>query len=662
MLNELNRRNIGIFAHVDAGKTTTTEHMLFQSGVVRSPGRVDDGTTATDSLDIEKERGISVQAAMTSLIWKDTIIDLIDTPGHIDFSSEVERSLRVMDGAVLIVSAVEGVQSQSETIWHALRSLGIPTLIYINKMDRVGASAETVIDQIRSSLSLFVCEIQSFCINEDVFEGIDSLWNESQTQVKGSSSSIPGLFELLAELDEDLMEAYINGETLPVDQLDAAFRKQVHQGEVFPICYGASGKGIGVTELLDAIIEFLPAPAQPQEPSVSGVVFKIERDKTMGRTAYVRMYGGSVHNRDTIYNSTRKLEEKVTQIRRMDGRKWADTGAVHAGQIAALYGLSETHVGDIIGSPEGVPPVPQLAVPLLTVQVHGKDTARYPDLVAALQELTDEDPLLDLQWLPDERELHLKVMGTIQLEILSSLLMSRFGLDVVFDPPSVIYKETPRSSGEGFIAYTMPKPCWAILRFSIEPLPRGSGLVYSSTVRTDHLLLRYQNEVERRIPEALSQGLLGWEVTDLRITLIEGEHHVWHTHPLDFVVATPMGIMDGLASTGTTLLEPILNFRLTVPEEYGGKALSDLVHMRATFEAPIIGGGRCIVEGRMPLASSMDYPVKLRSETSGRGVLTTSFAGYQDCPSEVTHTRKRRGVNPLDQSKYILSVRNAITS
>ncbi|QOS78275.1 TetM/TetW/TetO/TetS family tetracycline resistance ribosomal protection protein [Paenibacillus sp. JNUCC31] len=662
MLNEMNRRNIGIFAHVDAGKTTTTEHMLFHSGVVRSPGRVDDGTTATDSLDIEKERGISVQAAMTSLIWKDTIIDLIDTPGHIDFISEVERSLRVMDGAILIVSAVEGVQSQSETIWHALRSLGIPTLIYINKMDRVGASAETVIEQIRSSLSPLVCEVQTCRMNEEVFIGIDSLWSAGQTLLTDSPSPVPGLFELLAEFNEELLESYINGESLPAHLLEETFRKHVHQGEMFPICYGASGKGIGVTELLDAIIEFLPAPAQTQDASVSGVVFKIERDKTMGRTAYVRMYGGSVHNRDTIYNSTRKLEEKVTQIRRMDGRKWADTGAVYAGQIAALYGLSDTHVGDIIGSPEGVPPIPQMAVPLLTVQVHGKDTTRYPDLVAALQELTDEDPLLDLQWLPEERELHLKVMGTIQLEILSSLLMSRFGLDVEFDPPSVIYKETPRSSGEGFIAYTMPKPCWAILRFSIEPLPRGSGLIYSSTVRTDHLLLRYQNEVERRIPEALSQGLLGWEVTDLRITLIEGEHHVWHTHPLDFVVATPMGIMDGLASTGTTLLEPILNFRLTVPEEYGGKALSDLVHMRATFEAPIIGGGRCIVEGRMPLATSMDYPVKLRSETSGRGVLTTSFAGYQDCPSDVTLTRKRIGVNPLDQSKYILSVRNAITS
>ncbi|MGG4401362.1 translation factor GTPase family protein [Paenibacillus amylolyticus] len=662
MLNELNRRNIGIFAHVDAGKTTTTEHMLFESGVVRSPGRVDDGTTATDSLEIEKERGISVQAAMTSLIWKNTIIDLIDTPGHIDFSSEVERTLRVMDGAILILSAVEGIQSQSEAIWHALRSLRIPTIIYINKMDRIGASAPAVMEQIRSTLSPFACEIQAYQLHEDSFHGIDSLWNPNQDSLSDGTPSIPGLVEILAELDEEVMEAYIQETPLSQRDLNEAFLRYVHQGEMFPVCYGASGKGIGVTALLDAVLAFLPPPAQPVDSPVSGVVFKIERDRTMGRTAYVRMYGGSLHNRDTIHNSTRELEEKVTQIRRMDGRKWADTGAVQAGQIAALYGLSDTHVGDIIGNPEGVPPLPQMAVPLLTVQVHGKDPARYPDLVAALQELTDEDPLLDLQWLPEERELHLKVMGTIQLEILSSLLLSRFGLDVVFDPPSVIYKETPRTAGEGYIAYTMPKPCWAILRFKIEPLPRGSGLIYSSTVRTDDLLLRYQNEVERRIPEALSQGMLGWEVTDLRITLVEGEHHVWHTHPLDFVVATPMGIMDGLSRTGTTLLEPLLQFRLTVPEEYGGKALSDLVHMRATFEAPVIGSGRCIIEGVMPLATSMDYPVKLRSETSGRGVLTTSFAGYQDCPADVNHTRKRRGVNPLDQSKYILSVRNAITS
>ncbi|MGG4127845.1 translation factor GTPase family protein [Paenibacillus illinoisensis] len=657
MHNEFNRRNIGIFAHVDAGKTTTTEHMLYHGGIVRSPGRVDDGTAATDSLDIERERGISVQAAMTSLTWNNTVIDLVDTPGHIDFSSEVERSLRVMDGAILILSAVEGIQSQSETIWHALRSLRIPTIIYINKMDRIGASAAAIMEQVHSTFSPFACPVQSCVMDEDSFIGVHSLWHDQANQ-----QPIPGLLEMTAELDEEIMESYINEVPLPSEQIDSTFRKLVHQGEIFPVCFGASGKGIGVSELLDAVTRFLPPPAITEDPAVSGVVFKIERNKTMGRTAYVRMYGGSIHNRDTIYNTTRELEEKVTQIRQMDGRKWSDTGAVHSGQIAALYGLSETHVGDIIGNPDAVPPMPRMAVPLLTVQVHGQDPARYPDLVAALQELTDEDPLLDLQWLPEDRELHLKVMGTIQLEILSSLLSSRFGLGVVFDPPSVIYKETLNAPGEGFIAYTMPKPCWAILRFQMEPLPRGSGLIYESTIRTDQLLLRYQNEVQRRVPEALSQGMYGWEVTDLKVTLVEGEHHVWHTHPLDFVVATPMGIMDGLARTGTKLLEPLLQFRLTVPEEYGGKALSDLVHMRATFEAPVIGGGRCIVEGQIPLASSMDYPVKLRSETGGLGVLVTSFAGYQDCPPDVKPLRKRRGVNPLEQSKYILSVRNAITS
>lgn len=295
MLNELNRRNIGIFAHVDAGKTTTTEHMLFESGVVRSPGRVDDGTTATDSLDIEKERGISVQAAMTSLIWKNTIIDLIDTPGHIDFSSEVERTLRVMDGAILILSAVEGIQSQSEAIWHALRSLRIPTIIYINKMDRIGASAPAVMEQICSTLSPFACEIQTYQFHEDSFHGIDSLWNPNQDSLSDGTPSIPGLVEILAELDEKVMEAYIQETPLSQRDLNEAFLRYVHQGEMFPVCYGASGKGIGVTALLDTVLAFLPPPAQPVDSPVSGVVFKIERDRTMGRTAYVRMYGGEAY-------------------------------------------------------------------------------------------------------------------------------------------------------------------------------------------------------------------------------------------------------------------------------------------------------------------------------------------------------------------------------
>ncbi|OAB35874.1 GTP-binding protein [Paenibacillus macquariensis subsp. defensor] len=653
-------RNVGVFAHVDAGKTTTTEHMLFKSGTIRSLGSVDDGTAQTDNLDIERQRGISVRAATTSIIWRDIYINLVDTPGHVDFLSEVERSIRVMDGAILIVSAAEGVQSQTETIWHALRSLSIPTIIYVNKMDRVGVSVPDVLEQIRRLLSPSAVPLQVPQGEGEDFTGILPIWNTPQ-DVQNSELDLSTVITSIADHDDELMLRYIEGEYIPMEELQNRFQSLTKSGHLFPLCFGSSQRDIGVAELMDTITTYLPSPRGDVEAPLSGIIFKIKRDKAMGRTAYVRLYNGYLRNRDLIHNVTRDIHEKITQIRKLEGRKFVDLGQVFSGDIAAVYGLSQSKIGDVLGSTVGVPSSPEIAIPLLTVQVHIQDEHRYSDLVEALQELTDEDPQLDLQWLQDERELHLKVMGAIQLEILSSLLMSRFGLEVTFDQPSVIYKETPTKSAEGFIAYTMPKPCWAVLRFHIEPLPRGSGLVYQSEVRSDDLLIRYQNEVARRVPEALLQGLHGWEVTDLKVTLTEGEHHVWHTHPLDFVVATPMGIMDGLANSETTLLEPLLKFRITTPEEYGGKVLSDLVQMRAEFEPPSVNHGRFMVEGILPVATSLEYPVKLRSMTAGRGVMSSSYAGYQACPPDVDVDRPRRGVDPLDQSKYILSVRNALS-
>jgi ribosomal protection tetracycline resistance protein len=434
------------------------------------------------------------------------------------------------------------------------------------------------------------------------------------------------------------------------------------RAELFPVLFGASGRGIGVEALLDAIVEWLPPPEGDERAAASGVVFKLDKDPAMGRVAYVRLYNGAIRNRDTVLNATRGLEEKVTQIRRIAGRRTEDTGLLRAGDIAALYGLGRARIGDILGSPDGVPGGwPKLAVPLLTVQARWRNEADYPAVVAAFQELADEDPLLGLEWLQEERELHLKVMGTVQMEVLSRLVRSRFGLDVSFGPPSVIYKETPAKAGEGYIAYTMPKPCWAILRFRIEPGERGSGLKYASTVRPEDLLDSYQNEVARRVPEALEQGLFGWEVTDLKVTLIEGEHHVWHTHPLDFVVATPMGIMNGLAATGTKLLEPMLRFRLTVPEEFGGKIMGELAAMRGEFDPPAVSGERMELEGTLPVATSLDFPARLGSLTKGRGTLSTFYAGYRECPPEVRAERPRRGVNPLDQAKYILAARSALS-
>ncbi|MDQ6418749.1 TetM/TetW/TetO/TetS family tetracycline resistance ribosomal protection protein [Paenibacillus sp. LHD-117] len=683
-------RNIGIFAHVDAGKTTTTEGMLYRSGRIRQLGSVDEGTSQTDFLEVERARGISVRAASARFERNGATINLIDTPGHVDFLSEVERSLRAIDGAVLILSAVEGVQAQTEVIWHALRERGIPTLLYVNKMDRIGASAERTLDGIRRLLTPLAAPVQAPQGAEETFGGavplvplgmspamptsLDAGGGEEAATSTGTGIAQPRsslrseqedtfrqhLVEAVADADEELLLRYLDRGSFTEMELAEAVPRLAKEARLYPVLFGASGRGIGIEPLMDAMIGLLPAPKGNEDAPLSGVVFRVERDPAMGRIAYVRLYGGRIRNRESVLNRTRGLEEKVTQIRRIDGRRSEDIGELHAGDVAAVFGWSEARIGDIIGSGDGVPGETRLAVPLLTVQVQWKDEAKYPAIAAALRELAEEDPLLDLQWLQEQRELHLKVMGPIQIEVLTQVMSSRFGLDIGFGAPSVIYKETPAGAGEGFIAYTMPKPCWAILRFRIEPGERGSGLRYESLERNERLLESYQNEVARRVPEALQQGLLGWEVTDLRVTLVEGEHHVWHTHPLDFAVATPMGIMDGLNRIGVKLLEPLLSFRISVPEEHGGRIMNELIAMRGEFDTPQLRGERMELSGTLPVATSLDFPARFGSMTKGRGILSTAFAAYRECPADVRAERPRRGVNPLDQSKYILYVRKAL--
>lgn len=665
MTNEAQRqpiRNVGIFAHVDAGKTTTTEHILYESGRIRTLGSVDAGTAQTDRMDVERERGISVRAAVTCFARNGVQVNLVDTPGHVDFLSEVERSLRVMDGAVLIVSAVEGVQAQTEVIWQALRDLGVPTILYVNKLDRVGADPWRTLARVRELLSIGAVPLQAPVGAEETYAGnVDLLAEERPGSLPAGADVYRELLaETVAERADALLERYIDNGHLPAADLLPELEAGIMRSELFPVLFGASNRGLGVPELMDAIVRWLPGPAGDDALPAAGVVFKLERDPDMGRIAYVRLYDGVLRNRDIVHNATLDVREKITQIRKLDLGRSEDVGLLRAGDIAAVYGMSRTRIGDILGSAAGVPGERKLAVPLLTVQVRWSSEAEYPKVVAAFQELADEDPLLDVQWLQDERELHLKVMGPIQVEVLTAVLKTRFRLDVRFDPPSVIYKETPCRAGEGFIAYTMPKPCWAILRFKIEPGPRGSGLRYASSTRSERLLESYRNEVARWVPEALQQGLRGWQVTDLRVTLVDGEHHVWHTHPLDFVIATPMGIMNGLANTGTKLLEPLLRFRLSVPEEFGGKVMNELVVMRGEFDSPVVRGARFELEGLLPVATSLDFPARLGSMTKGRGVLSTTFEGYRDCPPDVEAERKRRGVNPLDQAKYILAVRNAL--
>jgi len=653
-MNENVVRNVGILAHVDAGKTTTTEHLLYLSGQLRKVGRVDDGTAFADWLEVERARGISVRAATLSLTWKDTAINIIDTPGHVDFSAEVERVLRVLDGAVLMLSAVDGVQAHTEALWHALSEAHIPTLIYINKMDRMGADVDRVVTSVRALLTKAAVPIQRV-------RGGDA-WNSAIEELLTSRhpSDWADVVEQLADYDDELLTSFLENEPIALPRLRQILAGLVAKAQVVPVLYGASLKGIGVRQLLDAMVDFLPAAKRNIEAPMSGVVFKVERQARSGRAVFVRLYRGQLQNRQLVANYSRGIEEKIVQIRKLNGQQQMDTGLVQGGDIAAIYGLNQSRIGDILGSPEGIPAPVSLSEPVLSVDVYPGRNEDSMRLAEALQELDDEDPTLAFEWLAETRECQVQVAGRIQIEILGELLATRYDLHPSFGPPNVLYRETPKQPGEGFVAYTMPKPCWAILRFAIFPGARGSGLSYRSEAHPDRLLLRYQREVERRVPEALEQGLKGWPVTDLSVILVSGEHHVWHTHPLDFVVATPMAIMDGLTHTGTQLLEPILSFRTSVPEEVGGRVMSDLIQMRAVFDPPMVKADYVTLEGEVPLATSMDYGVALSMLTRGHGKWSTRFLSYRPAPEHVTAERPRRGVDPRDRAKYILAVRQAL--
>jgi ribosomal protection tetracycline resistance protein len=649
-----NIRNIGVLAHVDAGKTTITEQLLYKSGTVRALGSVDKGTAHTDSLEVEQQRGISVKAAAANLTWKGIEINIIDTPGHVDFSAEVERALSILDGAVVVISAVEGVQPQTEVYFKALQAMHIPTIIFINKVDRAGASVKKVLEDIHKSLSKDAVAVE-------VLIGEES--KESKVKYileKENKEDLNKFIEDIVEKDEELLESYLNGDDLNISVLHEKLAKLTHSCCLYPVLYGAAIKGIGIDELIDSLIAFLPPPKGSSEECLSGVVFKIEHNKTFGKLAYIRLYSGELKSRDIVYNSTKAVEEKITQIKKLSGLKEVESGRLAAGEIAKVSGLSSASIGDILGNPEMIKAVPNIAIPLLTLQVKAKDKPHYMDLVEALEELQEEDPLLHVQRIKEKEEIHIQIMGMMQLEILESILKSRFNLEVSFGKPSVIYKETPAKSGYGFAAYTMPKPCWAIVRFYIEAMPRGTGLIYECKVRTEDIKLRYQREIERQLPFTLEQGLYGWNVMDLKVTLVEGEDHVMHSNPGDFYIATAMGIMDGLQSLGTTLLEPLLKFRITVPEEVGGKVLGDIINMRGIFDSPVILNGNFTVEGQMPAVTSLEYPVRLGIISSGKGIISSRFSGYQPVPLEMGAVRERVGVNPLDRAKFILAMRNAL--
>lgn len=641
--------NIGILAHVDAGKTTLTEMLLLYSGAILKAGSVDLGNTQTDWLPIERERGISVRAAQTSFLWQGNQINLIDTPGHVDFAGEVERAVSVLDGAILVISAVEGVQSHTENIGRALFQLKIPTLIFINKIDRAGSRFEEICEELKQL---------------PFFQGSTILpmnlpKNEGSKEV--SLAKIPNqkekLIEAVADYDDEIAELFLEGKEITTEKLCLSLSSCVEKRKIFPVFCGSAQKGIGVEDILNAIPRLLPPASRKLREGLSGLVYQIEYDKSMGKIAHIRLYGGELHARDVLpFGGS---GEKISQIRKFNGRKYTDVGTVQAGDIAALCGLSSVKTFDTIGN------FPfehySLATPFLSVQVRPQKEGELQALLTALQELSDEDPLLNCKWEKTSREILLSVTGKIQIEVLSALLLERYGLKADFSEPSVIYKETPAGSGYGLDRYTMPKPCWAVVKLKIDPLPRGSGVRYDGgKVPNNQCFYHYQQHIKKSFFANLQQGPLGWEVTDFQATLVEAEHHTIHTHPLDFFVCTPMALMKGLVNTGTNLLEPILRFRIHAPIDYLGKIIGELTNMRGKFDTPVTKEEAFTIEASVPAATSLDFPNRLAAMTHGKGSFFSNFEGYQEVPLHLGKTAERRGPNPLDRSKWILYARGAM--
>lgn len=677
--------NLGILAHVDAGKTTLTERMLFAAGSIREAGSVDDGSTRTDSLSVERERGISVRTATASLFWHGKTVNIIDTPGHVDFAGEVERCLGALDIAIVVVSAPDGVRAHTENILRALDLCHTPRVLFVNKIDRAGAEQSAPDSAVLSAALRRVTGAEMTYMNAQYVSDIATARATVHLRPIAEAAT-----EALAEFDPEAEEAFLTDTVLPDDAAREKLCAAIRDCRITPILWGCAKNGTGVTELLDFCTDFMPDAADRASDALSGVIFKIEHDRTMGKLAYIRLFGGSLKSRDSVTlidpaaqtaaadldpddavpacDDTPAAPWKITQIRRADaqnGGKFTDAGAISAGDIGVLCGLTGAKCGNFVGAVTGNTTA-RLAYPLLSVQVRptAEEEAKMPgealpSLANAMRELSEEEPYLDAKWENGQSEIVVHLTGGVQQEILENLLWERYGKRAVFSKPTVIYKETPTREGIAYADYTMPKPCWAVVQFKFTPMPRGYGVSYHGRLPSNQLFYRYQSHIRRSFRECLAQGLHGWEVTDFRCDLIGGEHHTIHTHPLDFFVCTPMAFMNGLVNCGTTLLEPLMRWRITCPMELSGKILSQVTNLRGTYDTPVVAGDTASMEAILPLATTMHFPIWLASTTSGKAACASDFYGYSECPPGEMHETPRRGVNPLDRAKWILYCRGA---
>lgn len=586
---------IGLLAHVDAGKTTLSERILYQAQTIRRLGRVDKQTAFLDSDPLERQRGITIFSAQAPFVHNNVAFTLLDTPGHVDFSSEMERVLSVLDCAVLVVSAVEGVQAHTETIWRLLCAHRVPVFFFINKVDLDTADPAAVLQEISARLTPDVCNLSDGFTTQAI--------------------------EQIAEADDDLLSAYFETGYDPARWQSAA-RQLVQNRRLFPCYLGSAQDGAGVTALLDGLSQFSSSRYFEKDGPLQARVFRISHDDRGVRWAHLRLFSGCLTAKQSIG------DEKIHELRRFTGEKSVSVPLAAAGEVCAVSGLSSLRPGDGIGLPAAAPPQMQ---PALSAEILYPSSVSPQRVLSAFRQLEEEDPLLHIAFEADTNQLRLQVMGKIQLEVLSALIPQRFGFSVTFGPCRVLYQETIAAPVCGF-GHFEPLRHYAEVHFRLAPGPRGSGLVFQSALSTDVLPAQFQNLIRTHVFETTHPGLLtGSPVTDLSITLTNGRAHEKHTEGGDFRQAVCRAIRQGLEQAQNVLLEPYYAFTLTVPERTVGRALTDLQRKNASFGAPQLSQGRSTLAGRAPAACMMEYAAEVASYTKGEGVLQLRFDGYDVC-------------------------------
>ncbi|MFM2563464.1 GTP-binding protein [Bacillus sp. GX] len=642
--------NIGIVAHVDAGKTSLTERILYETNVIKEIGRVDSGNTQTDSMELERQRGITIKASVVSFCINDLKVNVIDTPGHADFIAEVERSFRVLDGTILVISAVEGVQAQTKILMRTLQKLNIPTILFVNKIDRSGANTEKVMKHIKEVLS------------NEAFP-FYSVLNEGTKEARIIEyKSYDDCMELLAPYNESLLESYVNNEIIPDALLREKLEQQIQQANVYPIFFGSAMTGIGVTELLENISDLFPANKSADNERLSGVVFKIEREPSGEKIAYVRVFSGNLHVRKYVHiqrDQSLPHKEKIKKMCMFHNGNAVQTSTVPSGEFCKVWGLSDIKIGDIIGERTDYIKDIHFAEPQMEAAIEALPKERIHDLYAALMELCEEDPLIKV-WKDDiHHELYIRLFGEVQKEVIETTLYDKYNLQVTFSNTRVVCIEKPIGIGNSVeVMGEKANPFYATIGFKTERGQLNSGITYKLGVELGSLPLAFHKAIEDTIFQTLKQGLYGWEVTDIIVTLTHTGYASPVTTASDFRNLTPLVLMNALKQAKTCVYEPVNEFELTVPEHAVSTAMYKLAAIPATFSEPIFNNDSYHLTGSLPVAKTENFKRMLHSFTEGEGIFIMKPAGYKELKAPFP-TRKRVDNNPLNRKDYLLHVLRA---